>query len=55
VNTEKIGVFAKETSFPNFRKVKGPVEALCENLDEKIHQMTVVLKFKSSLAEGILD
>ena len=32
----KVGVFAGETTFPNFQKVEGLVKALCENLEKKI-------------------
>ena len=32
----KTGVFAGETTFPNYMKVEGLVKALCENLDTKI-------------------
>ena len=32
----KVGVFAGETTYPNFQKVEGLVQALCENLEQKI-------------------
>ncbi len=34
----KVGVFAGETTFPNFQKVEGLVKALCENLEKKIEK-----------------
>ena len=34
----KVGVFAGETTFPNFQKVEGLVDALCEDFEKKIEK-----------------
>jgi len=40
----KLGVFTGETSYPNFQKLEGMVETLCNQLEKKIDNVTSVIE-----------
>ena len=38
----KLGVFAGDTSFPNYQKLEGMVQTICDELEKKINKVTAV-------------